>query len=63
MWTTEYLFDTFGRLQRLVYPDGEELTYAFDTGGNLRDDQSIKQRICFDVAALSRAALAHDLRT
>ena len=43
MWTTEYLFDTFGRLQRLVYPDGEVLTYAYDAGGNLRAAQGIKQ--------------------
>ncbi len=29
VWTTECLCDTFGRLQRLVYPDGEVLSCAY----------------------------------
>jgi RHS repeat-associated protein len=35
-YTTEYVFDTFGRLQTLTYPDGEVLTYRYDSGGLLR---------------------------
>lgn len=41
-WVTEYLFDTFGRLQRLVYPDGEVLSYGYDAGGNLSYAQGQK---------------------
>ncbi|HEX7889868.1 MAG TPA: RHS repeat domain-containing protein [Ramlibacter sp.] len=39
--TTEYLFDTFGRLQRLVYPGGEVLSYAYDAGGNVKFAQGV----------------------
>jgi RHS repeat-associated protein len=35
-YVTQYLYDTFGRLQRLVYPDGEALTYLYDSGGRPR---------------------------
>jgi len=43
VWTTEYLFDTFGRLQRLAYPDGEILSYGYDAGGNVSFAQGVKQ--------------------
>ncbi|TMQ12501.1 MAG: hypothetical protein E6J91_20700, partial [Deltaproteobacteria bacterium] len=33
VWTTHYLYDTWGRLQQMTYPDGEVLTYAYDSGG------------------------------
>jgi RHS repeat-associated protein len=32
-YVTQYTYDTFGRLQQLVYPDGETLTYHYDSGG------------------------------
>lgn len=32
----EYAYDSFGRMQTLRYPDGVELTYAYDAGANLR---------------------------
>jgi RHS repeat-associated protein len=32
-YTTQYTYDTFGRLQQMVYPDGEVLTYHYDSGG------------------------------
>ena len=32
-YTTQYTYDTFGRLQQMVYPDGELLTYHYDSGG------------------------------
>jgi YD repeat-containing protein len=35
-YVTQYLYDTFGRLQRLVYPDAETLTYLYDSGGKPR---------------------------
>ena len=42
VYTTEYAFDTFGRLQKLVYPDAEILTYGYDSGGNLVSAQGVK---------------------
>jgi RHS repeat-associated protein len=30
---TRFEFDSFGRMLRLWYPDGEELTYTYDAGG------------------------------
>jgi RHS repeat-associated protein len=37
VYTTAYVFDTFGRLQQLTYPDGEVLTYSYDSGGLVRE--------------------------
>jgi RHS repeat-associated protein len=48
VWTTEYLFDTFGRLQRLAYPDGEILSYAYDAGGNVSFAQGDKNGNTFN---------------
>jgi hypothetical protein len=36
VYTTEYQYDTWNRLQRLIYPDGEVLTHHYDSGGSLR---------------------------
>jgi len=33
VYTTEYVFDTWNRLQSLTYPDGEVLTNQYDSGG------------------------------
>ncbi|MDM8554109.1 BPSL0067 family protein, partial [Desulfococcaceae bacterium HSG7] len=33
VYVTEYAYDTFNRLRELVYPDGEKLTYSYDSGG------------------------------
>ncbi|ALC16210.1 hypothetical protein DSOUD_1431 [Desulfuromonas soudanensis] len=35
VYTTGYVFDSFGRLRELTYPDGEVLTYTYDQGGLL----------------------------
>lgn len=32
-YTTEYQYDTWNRLQQLIYPDGEVLTYDYNKGG------------------------------
>lgn len=34
-YETLYDFDTFGRLMRIVLPDGETLLHEYDTGGNV----------------------------
>ena len=36
IYETDYTYDTFNRLQRLVYPDGEVLTFSYDSGGRIR---------------------------
>lgn len=33
---TEYVFDTMGRMRRLIFPDGENIIYGYDSGGLLR---------------------------
>ena len=35
-FTTDYVFDSFGRMLEMVYPDGEKLRYAYDNGGLLK---------------------------
>lgn len=34
-FTTAYRHDSFGRVLSLTYPDGEELTYTYDSGGEV----------------------------
>lgn len=34
-FTTRYQYDSWNRLNMLTYPDGEEVTYRYDFGGNL----------------------------
>jgi RHS repeat-associated protein len=41
-YTTSYLYDTFGRLQQLTYPDGELLSYSYDSGGMVRAANGVK---------------------
>ena len=41
-YTTSYVYDTFGRQQSLVYPDGETLTYRYDSGGMVRQASGVK---------------------
>ncbi|HEY6872131.1 MAG TPA: RHS repeat-associated core domain-containing protein [Geobacteraceae bacterium] len=35
-YTTDYVFDSFGRMNQMTYPDGENLYYAYDNGGLLK---------------------------
>jgi RHS repeat-associated protein len=35
-FTTEWAYDTFNRLQNMKYPDGEIVTYRYDSGGLVR---------------------------
>ncbi|MGH1520731.1 SpvB/TcaC N-terminal domain-containing protein [Chryseobacterium sp. JK1] len=32
---TDYVYDSWNRLKKLTYPDGEQLFYSYDLGGNL----------------------------
>ena len=42
-YTTDYVFDSFGRMLQMTYPDGENLYYAYDNGGLLKSAWGIKQ--------------------
>ena len=41
------MYDTFGRLQRLTYPDGEVLTYGYDSGGLVNKATGVKGRFSY----------------
>ena len=41
-YVTEYLYDSFGRLQALVYPDGEALRYGYNSGGLIDSAVGVK---------------------
>ena len=43
-FTTEYVFDSFGRMTDMTYPDGEALHYAYDNGGLLKAALGRKER-------------------
>ncbi len=42
-FTTQYQYDSWGRLQSLVYPDGEALSYTYDAGGNVTQAEGVKE--------------------
>lgn len=41
-YTTRYQFEAFNRVLRLTYPDGEVLTYEYDTGGLVNRATGVK---------------------
>ena len=50
-YTTELTYDTFGRLVTLTYPDGEVLSYAYDSGGRLRAAAGLKNGVAYTYAS------------
>ncbi len=42
-YETKYVFDSFGRMKQLTYPDGEVLNYEYDGGGLLRHAEGTKR--------------------
>jgi RHS repeat-associated protein len=40
-FTTQFIYDSFNRLQQMTYPDGEVLTYSYDSGGLPRAVQGV----------------------
>ncbi|HEX5749058.1 MAG TPA: SpvB/TcaC N-terminal domain-containing protein [Archangium sp.] len=51
VYVTRYLYDTWGRLQQLFYPDTEVLTYAYDSGGQVRGVEGVKLGVQFPYMA------------
>ena len=48
VYTTQYQYDTWGRLQKLTYPDGEVLTYQYDSGGLLKKATGVKSSYTYE---------------
>jgi RHS repeat-associated protein len=42
VYETKFNFETFGRLLRITYPDGEIVTNSYDSGGNLTHAEGVK---------------------
>ncbi|HOS17123.1 MAG TPA: hypothetical protein PKX15_08960, partial [Bacteroidales bacterium] len=40
--STRFTYDSWGRMQQIIYPDGEVLDYAYDHGGQLKEMTGIK---------------------
>jgi RHS repeat-associated protein len=51
-YTTRYRFDSWNRTLQLTYPDGEVLTYGYDTGGQVTSATGVKDG--FDYTYLAR---------
>lgn len=43
VFTTDFEYDSWNRIQRIHYPDGEAVTYSYDKGGNLKRVEGIVQ--------------------
>ena len=43
-YQTDYLFDSFGRMVQMTYPDGEVLYYGYDNGGLLKEAYGMKRQ-------------------
>src|SRR5712691_9088385 len=43
VFETRFLFETFGRMLRITYPDGEIVTNSYDSGGNLTRAEGVKR--------------------
>lgn len=41
-FTTQYTFDTWNRVLKLTYPDGEVLSYGYDSGGQVNSATGVK---------------------
>jgi YD repeat-containing protein len=42
VFETRFFFDTFGRMLKITYPDGEVVTNVYDSGGNLQSTAGVK---------------------
>jgi RHS repeat-associated protein len=43
VFETRFLFESFGRMLRITYPDGEIVTNTYDSGGNLNHAEGVKR--------------------
>ena len=47
-FSTEFTYDSWGRMQQIVYPDGEVLDYTYDRGGQLKSMHGVKNGFNYD---------------
>jgi YD repeat-containing protein len=47
-YTTQWTYDTWGRVTGITYPDGEVLTYSYNVGGLLKNMSGIKDGNTFN---------------
>ena len=45
-YTTEWKYDSWNRIQEMVYPDGEKIKYYYNLGGQLKKIMGEKNYIC-----------------
>src|SRR4030067_859018 len=48
VYTTQYQYDTWNRLLKMTYPDGEVLTYGYDSGGLVTAAKGVKSNYTYD---------------
>ena len=48
VYTTQYQYDTWNRILKMTYPDGEVLTYTYDTGGLVTAAKGVKNNYTYD---------------
>ncbi|WP_369034861.1 SpvB/TcaC N-terminal domain-containing protein [Streptomyces adonidis] len=48
VFTTGYRYDSFGRVLSMTYPDGEELEYTYDSGGQVTAAEGRKKHYTYD---------------
>src|SRR3990170_1773861 len=48
VYTTQYQYDTWNRLLKMTYPDGEVLTYGYDSGGLVTSAKGVKNNYTYD---------------
>jgi len=46
-WTTQSAFETLGRIKSVTYPDGEVVSYAYDSGGMISAITGVKGTITY----------------
>src|SRR4030067_424107 len=48
VYTTQYQYDTWNRLLKMTYPDGEVPTYGYDSGGLVTAAKGVKSNYTYD---------------
>ncbi len=48
IFRTSYNYDSWNRLQNMIYPDGEKITYKYDLGGNLNQMTGVYNNSPYD---------------
>ncbi|MDY5193030.1 MAG: RHS repeat-associated core domain-containing protein [Candidatus Aphodosoma sp.] len=44
-FTTEFIYDSFGKIQTIIYPDGEQVSYNYKSGGILHSIEGNKNNV------------------